>query len=161
MNNEGTDVDLEKRRLMSQLHQCFYLRNIIPSFFLWRLCNYHSLSSYFLSPYSPPSPSHTSRCLRLSPSSTPPKPWPARGTPPCPSPSSSSPPSCPSPPDSSFSAYGKPSLTHLLLHFFPPSLSLSSLLSLPFASTVPSLSPASHLVVTSGQPVQISINKRN
>ncbi|GER34231.1 fasciclin-like arabinogalactan protein, partial [Striga asiatica] len=44
--------------------------------------------------------------------------------------------------------------------FTPPPLSLSpsSLISLPFASTVPSLSPASHLVVTSGQPVQISIN---
>ncbi|GER34307.1 gamma-irradiation and mitomycin c induced 1 [Striga asiatica] len=40
----------------------------------------------------------------------------------------------------------------------PPSLSPQSLLSLPFASTVPSLSPVSHLVVTSGQPEQISIN---
>ncbi|GER28272.1 fasciclin-like arabinogalactan protein, partial [Striga asiatica] len=51
-----------------------------------------------------------------------------------------------------------PSLAHLLLHSSPLSLSPSSLLSLPFASTVPSLSPASHLAVTSGQPEQISIN---
>ncbi|GER32904.1 fasciclin-like arabinogalactan protein, partial [Striga asiatica] len=35
---------------------------------------------------------------------------------------------------------------------------MSSLFSLPFASTVSSLSPASHLVVTPGQPEQISIN---
>ncbi|GER32815.1 fasciclin-like arabinogalactan protein [Striga asiatica] len=63
-----------------------------------------------------------------------------------------------SPPDSAFSTSGQPSLAHLLLHFSPLSLSPSSLLSLPFASTVPSLSPASHLVVTSGQPEKISIN---
>ncbi|GER52126.1 fasciclin-like arabinogalactan protein [Striga asiatica] len=55
-------------------------------------------------------------------------------------------------------SHPSPSLAHLLLHSSPLSLSPSSLLSLPFASTVPSLSPASHLVVTSGQPVQISIN---
>ncbi|CAA0827543.1 Putative fasciclin-like arabinogalactan protein 20 [Striga hermonthica] len=40
----------------------------------------------------------------------------------------------------------------------PTSLSRSSLLSLPFTSIVPSLSPAIHLVVTFGQPEQISIN---
>ncbi|GER54493.1 homeobox protein Hox-A2 [Striga asiatica] len=61
-------------------------------------------------------------------------------------------------PDSAFSTFGQPSLAHLLLHFSPFSLSPQSLLSLPFASTVPSLSPVSHLVVTSGQPEQISIN---
>ncbi|GER46672.1 fasciclin-like arabinogalactan protein [Striga asiatica] len=61
-------------------------------------------------------------------------------------------------PDSAFSTFGQPSLAHLLLHFSPFSLSPQSLLSLPFSSTVPSLSPVSHLVVTSGQPEQISIN---
>ncbi|GER49264.1 early transcription factor 70 kDa subunit [Striga asiatica] len=62
------------------------------------------------------------------------------------------------PSDSAFSTSGQPSLAHLLLHFSPLSLSPSSLLSLPFASRVPSLSPASHLVVTSGQLEQIFIN---
>ncbi|CAA0832129.1 Putative fasciclin-like arabinogalactan protein 20 [Striga hermonthica] len=63
-----------------------------------------------------------------------------------------------SPPDSAFSTSGQPSLAHLLLHFSPLSLPPSSLHSLPFASKVPSLSPASHLVVTSGHPEKISIN---
>ncbi|GER48304.1 fasciclin-like arabinogalactan protein [Striga asiatica] len=63
-----------------------------------------------------------------------------------------------SPPDSAFTS-GQPPLTHILLHFSPFSLSPSSFLFLPFTSTVPSFSPASHLVVTSGQPEQISINR--
>ncbi|KAK6146803.1 hypothetical protein DH2020_020672 [Rehmannia glutinosa] len=63
-----------------------------------------------------------------------------------------------SPPDAAFASSGQPSLAHLLLHFSPLSLSPASLLSLPFSSTIPSLSPSKHLFVTSMQPNQISIN---
>ncbi|GFP83501.1 putative fasciclin-like arabinogalactan protein 20 [Phtheirospermum japonicum] len=63
-----------------------------------------------------------------------------------------------SPPDAAFSYSGQPSLSLLLLHFSPLSLSPASLLSLPFAATIPSLSPSKRLVITSDQPKQISIN---
>ncbi|KAK6122332.1 hypothetical protein DH2020_043952 [Rehmannia glutinosa] len=63
-----------------------------------------------------------------------------------------------SPPDAAFASSGQPSLAHLLLHFSPLSLSPTSLLSLPFSSTIPSLSPSKHLFVTSTQANQISIN---
>ncbi|KAG8382794.1 hypothetical protein BUALT_Bualt05G0114300 [Buddleja alternifolia] len=62
------------------------------------------------------------------------------------------------PPNAAFSASGQPSLAHLLLHFSPLSLSPSSLSSLPFSSTIPSLSPSKHLTVTSSDPKIISIN---
>ncbi|XP_016509289.1 putative fasciclin-like arabinogalactan protein 20 [Nicotiana tabacum] len=63
------------------------------------------------------------------------------------------------PPDSSFVNFGQPSLSHLLLHFSPLSLSLSSLQSLPFLSKIPSLSPSSSLYITSlATDLQISIN---
>ncbi|XP_015075895.1 putative fasciclin-like arabinogalactan protein 20 [Solanum pennellii] len=64
-----------------------------------------------------------------------------------------------SPPDSSFSDFGQPSLSHILLHFSPVSISLSSLQSLPFSSKIPSLSPSSSLYVTSvGSDSRVSIN---
>ncbi|MCD7451840.1 hypothetical protein HAX54_013553 [Datura stramonium] len=64
-----------------------------------------------------------------------------------------------SPPDSSFSDFGQPSLSHILLHFSPISLSLSSLQSLPFSSKIPSLSPSSSLYITSSpSDLQVSIN---
>ncbi|KAI3453105.1 hypothetical protein Pfo_009768 [Paulownia fortunei] len=63
-----------------------------------------------------------------------------------------------SPPDAAFSSSGQPSLAHLLLHFSPLSLSPTSLLSLPFSSTIPSLSPSRHLIVTSNQAKKVSIN---
>ncbi|XP_073145093.1 putative fasciclin-like arabinogalactan protein 20 [Henckelia pumila] len=63
-----------------------------------------------------------------------------------------------SPPDSAFSENGQPSLAHLLLHFSPISLSSSSLLSLPFSSSIPTLSPAKHLYVTSSNDHDFSIN---
>ncbi|KAL3635999.1 hypothetical protein CASFOL_020546 [Castilleja foliolosa] len=65
-----------------------------------------------------------------------------------------------SPPDDAFSNSGQPPLSLLLLHFSPLTLSPASLLSLPFASTIPSLSPSKHLFITSDsdQPKQISIN---
>ncbi|KAL6543812.1 hypothetical protein OROGR_010309 [Orobanche gracilis] len=63
-----------------------------------------------------------------------------------------------SPSNAAFSSFGQPSLPHLLLHFSPLSLSPSSLLSLPFSSTIPSLSPSKHLVITSDEPNEISIN---
>ncbi|KZV19529.1 fasciclin-like arabinogalactan protein 20 [Dorcoceras hygrometricum] len=63
-----------------------------------------------------------------------------------------------SPPNSAFSANGQPSLAHLLLHFSPLSLSSSSLLSLPFSSSIPTLSPSKHLFVTSSSSHDFSIN---
>ncbi|KAG6407779.1 hypothetical protein SASPL_130777 [Salvia splendens] len=51
-----------------------------------------------------------------------------------------------------------PSLSHLLLHFSPVSLSPSALLSFPFSTPLPSLSPSKHLLLTSFQSHQISIN---
>ncbi|KAK4358389.1 hypothetical protein RND71_023999 [Anisodus tanguticus] len=67
-----------------------------------------------------------------------------------------------SPPDTSFSQSGQPSLTHILLHITPISLSLSSLQSLPYSSKIPSLSPSNSLYITSlpsrPDPTQISIN---
>ncbi|KAH6762938.1 hypothetical protein C2S52_020371 [Perilla frutescens var. hirtella] len=63
-----------------------------------------------------------------------------------------------SPPDASFVSSGQPSLNHLLLHFSPVSLSPAALLSFPFSTLLPSLSPFKHLIVTSNQPEKISIN---
>ncbi|XP_055805204.1 putative fasciclin-like arabinogalactan protein 20 isoform X2 [Solanum dulcamara] len=64
-----------------------------------------------------------------------------------------------SPPDSSFTDFGQPSLSHILLHFSPVSISLSSLQSLPFSSKIPSLSPSSSLYVTSSpSDSRVSIN---
>ncbi|CAN4121715.1 unnamed protein product [Withania somnifera] len=63
-----------------------------------------------------------------------------------------------SPPDSSFTNFGQPSLSHILLHFSPVSLSLSSLQSLPFSSKIPSLSPSNSLYVTSNNDLDVSIN---
>ncbi|KAK4423477.1 putative fasciclin-like arabinogalactan protein 20 [Sesamum alatum] len=63
-----------------------------------------------------------------------------------------------SPPDAAFASSGQPSLALLLLHFSPLSLSPESLLSLPFSSTIPSLSPSKHLTITSNQTQKISIN---
>ncbi|KAM3323828.1 putative fasciclin-like arabinogalactan protein 20 [Capsicum chacoense] len=64
-----------------------------------------------------------------------------------------------SPPDSSFADFGQPSLSHILLHFSPVSLSLSSLKSLPFSSKIPSLSPSNSLYVTSfPSDLQVEIN---
>ncbi|XP_075521157.1 putative fasciclin-like arabinogalactan protein 20 [Primulina tabacum] len=63
-----------------------------------------------------------------------------------------------SPPNSAFSDNGQPSLAHILLHFSPLSLSSSSLLSLPFSSSIPTLSPSRHLFVTSSSSHDISIN---
>ncbi|KAL0326917.1 UNVERIFIED_CONTAM: putative fasciclin-like arabinogalactan protein 20 [Sesamum angustifolium] len=63
-----------------------------------------------------------------------------------------------SPPNDAFSSSGQPSLAQLLLHFSPVSLSPESLLSLPFSSTIPSLSPSKHLTITSNQTQKISIN---
>ncbi|EYU30049.1 hypothetical protein ABFS82_05G039600 [Erythranthe guttata] len=63
-----------------------------------------------------------------------------------------------SPPDAAFYTYGQPSLAHLLLHFSPLSLPPVSLLSLPFASTLPSLSHSKRLTVTSAHPETLSIN---
>ncbi|GAA0171516.1 hypothetical protein LIER_25526 [Lithospermum erythrorhizon] len=54
------------------------------------------------------------------------------------------------PPDSAFVASGQPSLSQLLLHFVPLSLSLSSLSSLPYGTKIHTLSnSASPLVITS------------
>ncbi|XP_051148958.1 putative fasciclin-like arabinogalactan protein 20 [Andrographis paniculata] len=64
-----------------------------------------------------------------------------------------------SPPDKSFAVSGQPSLALLLLHFSPLSLPPSSLLSLPFSSTIPSLSPSKRLYITSEDAQKISINK--
>ncbi|KAL3501853.1 hypothetical protein ACH5RR_036302 [Cinchona calisaya] len=65
------------------------------------------------------------------------------------------------PPDSAFAASGQPPLSLLLLHFSPLSLSLESLTSLPFSSTIPTLS-SSHtplFITTSPEnPTKISIN---
>ncbi|XP_057786380.1 putative fasciclin-like arabinogalactan protein 20 [Salvia miltiorrhiza] len=63
-----------------------------------------------------------------------------------------------SPPDASFSSGGQPSLAHLLLHFSPVSLSPAALLSFPFSTPIPSLSPSKHLIVTSIQSHKISIH---
>lgn len=64
-----------------------------------------------------------------------------------------------SPPDSSFIDFGQPSLSHILLHFSPVSISLSSLQSLPFSSKIPSLSPSNSLYVTSSpSDSRVSIN---
>ncbi|XP_059315498.1 putative fasciclin-like arabinogalactan protein 20 [Lycium ferocissimum] len=67
------------------------------------------------------------------------------------------------PPDTSFSNFGQPSLSHILLHFTPISLSLSSLQSLPFSSKIPSLSPSNSLYITTlpSNTNQISINSVN
>ncbi|XP_027099264.1 putative fasciclin-like arabinogalactan protein 20 [Coffea arabica] len=65
------------------------------------------------------------------------------------------------PPDSAFAAAGQPSLSLLLLHFSPLSLSLESLSSLPFSSPIPTLSRthASVFITTSSEnPTKISIN---
>ncbi|KAL3510633.1 hypothetical protein ACH5RR_030034 [Cinchona calisaya] len=65
------------------------------------------------------------------------------------------------PPDSAFVAAGQPSLSLLLLHFSPLSLSLQSLSSLPFSSTIPTLSRThTPLFITtpSENPTKISIN---
>ncbi|XP_027096845.2 putative fasciclin-like arabinogalactan protein 20 [Coffea arabica] len=65
------------------------------------------------------------------------------------------------PPDSAFAAAGQPSLSLLLLHFSPLSLSLQSLSSLPFSSPIPTLSRthASIFITTSSEnPTKVSIN---
>ncbi|EPS58288.1 hypothetical protein M569_16529 [Genlisea aurea] len=63
-----------------------------------------------------------------------------------------------SPPDAAFDAEGQPSLNQLLLHFSPVFLSPDSLSSLPFLSTIPSLSRPNHLTVTSNATAGISID---
>ncbi|CAI9096723.1 OLC1v1032930C1 [Oldenlandia corymbosa var. corymbosa] len=68
------------------------------------------------------------------------------------------------PPDSAFADSGQPTLSLLLLHFSPLSLSFQSLASLPFSSTIPTLSRTpSPLFVTTppSEPTKISINSVN
>ncbi|KAG9135984.1 hypothetical protein Leryth_015854 [Lithospermum erythrorhizon] len=61
------------------------------------------------------------------------------------------------PPDSAFETSGQPPRTQLLLHFSPLPLSLKFLSSLPYATTIPTLSNAS-LVITTLPQGPVSIN---
>ncbi|MFS7959502.1 putative FAS1 domain-containing protein [Helianthus anomalus] len=63
------------------------------------------------------------------------------------------------PPDSSFSDYGQPSLTILQLHFSPMAFSLQSIRSLPYGTKIPTVDSGTFLTVTTRSPSdQISIN---
>lgn len=62
------------------------------------------------------------------------------------------------PPDSAFSISGQPSLSLLLLHLSPVTLSIQSLRSLPFSSTIPTLASTPLYITTSASKSEISIN---